>query len=47
MESKLIRNGVVLGIGINIILFICMYYLEHRVAKLEGAHYEDVCHTHR
>ena len=46
MEDKLIRSGILLGIGINIVLFICMYYLEYRVAKLEGKHYEDACHCH-
>ena len=46
MKEKLIANGVLLGIGINIVLFICMYFLEYRVGLLESKHYEKQCHIH-
>ena len=46
MKQKLIANGVLLGIGINIVLFICMYYLEYRVGLLESVHPEKACHYH-
>ena len=46
MKNKLISNGVVLGIGINIILMVCLYLLEHRVSKLESQHCEGDVHCH-
>jgi len=46
MKEKLIANGVLLGIGFNIVLLICLYLLEYRVGLLESVHPEDACHYH-
>ena len=46
MKEKLVNNGVLIGIGLNIILLICMYFLEHRVGLLEGQHDKTFCHSH-
>ena len=46
MKEKLVNNGVLIGIGLNIILLICMYFLEYRVGLLEGQHDRTACHTH-
>ena len=46
MKEKLVSNGVLLGIGINIVLLVCMYFLEKRVEKLEVIHHEEQCYYH-
>ena len=46
MKQKLINNGVLLGIGLNIILLVCLYFLEYRVGLLESQHDKTTCHTH-
>jgi len=47
MENKLVRSGVLLGIGINIVILVCMYYLEYRVGLLESKHPAKVCYHHK
>lgn len=46
MKEKLVSNGVLIGIGVNIIILICMYFLEYRVSLLESKHPVDACHYH-
>ena len=46
MKDKLVSTGVLLGIGLNILIIICMYLLEYRVGLLEGQHEEKVCKMH-
>ena len=46
MNDKVIRTGVLLGIGVNIVLFICLYFLEYRVSLLESQHDKTTCHLH-
>ena len=46
MKDKLIANGVLLGIGLNIILLTCLYLLEYRVGLLESQHDKTACHVH-
>ena len=41
MTNKVIRTGVLLSIGINIVLLICMYAMEHRISLLESRFYEQ------
>ena len=43
MKDRLVANGVLLGIGINIVILICIYYLEYRVGLLESRHSAKVC----
>ena len=47
MKEKLVNNGVLLGIGLNIILLTCLYLLEHRVGLLESQHDRRIHHTHK
>ena len=46
MKSKFISTGVMLGIGLNILIMVCLYLLEYRVGLLESK-YEDRCHCTR
>ena len=44
MKDKLIANGVLLSVGINIVILICIYFLEYRVGLLESVHGNEICH---
>ncbi len=46
MKEKLVSGGVLLGIGINIVLFVCMYFMEKRLEKIERIHHESQCYYH-
>ena len=44
MQDKFIRTGVLLGIGLNVLILICLYILEYRVDLLESRHEEQKQH---
>ena len=44
MQDKFIRTGVLLGIGLNVLILICLYILEYRVDLLENRHEEQKQH---